>query len=196
MAHQGDDGLPSFIVGSQHQNISPASAGNDREVGMSKRLNILKASLAKKETRFNEQLKHHFDTVAQANGQPLNDKRNGRSTLNKWDKQSDALRALQESIQRTKDAIEREETKIANVSLVSLPTYIQQAIEDGLITQWRKHPRFFFVVGVSGGRIVLDEKTGTIGHRYLSKVKKDEYPIFRDVFNNLNRQCRELNKVA
>ncbi|RAY18588.1 hypothetical protein DP180_19435 [Enterobacter kobei] len=30
MAHQGDDGLPCFIVGSQHQSISPASAGNDR----------------------------------------------------------------------------------------------------------------------------------------------------------------------
>lgn len=163
---------------------------------MTARLEILKSSLAKKEARFDARLQDHFDTVAQANGQPLNDKRNGRATLNKWDKQSDALRSMQDSIQRTKDAIEREETKIANVSLVSLPTYIQQAIEDGLITQWRKHPRFFFVVGVSGGRIVLDEKTGTIGHRYLSKVKKDEYPIFRDVFNNLNRQCRELNKVA
>ena len=163
---------------------------------MSKRLDILKASLAKKESRFNERLQHHFDTVAQANGQPLNDKRNGRSTLNTWDKQSDALRASQESIQRTKDAIDREESKIACASMVSLPSYMQKAIDDGLISQWRKHPRFFFVVGVSGGRIVLDEKTGTIGHRYLSKVKKDEYPIFRDVFNNLNRQCRELNKVA
>lgn len=60
---------------------------------MSKRLGILKASLAKKEARFNERLQHHFDTVAQANGQPLNDKRNGRATLNKWDKQSDAQRS-------------------------------------------------------------------------------------------------------
>ena len=33
MAHQGDDGLPSFIVGSQRQSISPASAGNDRGSG-------------------------------------------------------------------------------------------------------------------------------------------------------------------
>ncbi|AUO64069.1 hypothetical protein WM46_04475 [Citrobacter freundii complex sp. CFNIH2] len=163
---------------------------------MSKRLDILKASLAKKEARFDERLQHHFDTVAQANGQPLNDKRNGRATLNKWDKQNDALRALQDSIQRTKDAIDREETKIALVSLVELPAYLQQAIDDGLITQWRKHPRFFFVVGVSGGRIVLNEDTGTIGHRYLNKVSKAEYPAFRDVFNKLNRQCRELNQVA
>ncbi|MBA4822467.1 hypothetical protein H2241_16070 [Pantoea ananatis] len=163
---------------------------------MTKRLEILKASLVKKEARFDERLQNHFDTVAQANGQPLNDKRNGRATLNKWDKQSDALRALQDSIQRTKEAIEREEAKIALASLVQLPPYIQQAIDDGLITQWRKHPRFFFVVGVSGGRIVLDEETGIIGHRYLNKVSKDEYPTFRDVFNKLNRQCRESQQAA
>lgn len=163
---------------------------------MTARLEILKASLAKKETRFDARLQAHFDTVAQANGQPLNDKRNGRATLNKWDKQSDALRALQDSIQRTKDAIEREETKIANASMVSLPWFIKQAIDDGLITQWRKFPRFFFVNGVSGGRIVLDEKTGGIAHRYLSKVPKDEYPIFRDVFNKLNKQCRESQQAA
>ncbi len=163
---------------------------------MASRLEILKASLVKKENRFNDQLQQHFDTVKQANGQPLNDKRNGRATLNKWDKQSDALRALQDSIQRTKDAIEREETKIANASMVSLPWFIKQAIDDGLITQWRKFPRFFFVNGVSGGRIVLDEKTGGIAHRYLSKVPKDEYPIFRDVFNKLNKQCRESQQAA
>lgn len=163
---------------------------------MSKRLEILKASLAKKEARFNDRLQNHFDTVSQANGQPLNDKRNGRATLNKWDKQSDGLRVLQDGIQRTKDAIEREETKIALVSLIELPAYLQQAIDDGLVTQWRKHPRFFFVVGVSGGRIVLEEDSGVICHRYLSKVSKDEYPIFRDVFNELNRQCRESQQAA
>lgn len=158
---------------------------------MATRLEILKASLVKKESRFNDRLQEHFNTVKQANGQPLNDKRNGRATLNKWDKQSDGLRTLQDSIQRTKDAIDREEAKIANVNTVNLPAFIKQAIDDGLITQWRKFPRFFFVNGVSGGRIVLDEKTGAIAHRYLSKVSKEEYPIFRDVFNKLNKQCRE-----
>ncbi|MGD8164778.1 hypothetical protein [Pantoea sp. FN0307] len=102
---------------------------------MSKRLEILKASLAKKETRFDERLQKHFETVAMTNGQPLNDKRNGRATLSKWDKQSDVLRALQDSIMRTKNATEREEKNIANACLVDLPAYIQQAIEDGLITQ-------------------------------------------------------------
>lgn len=136
---------------------------------MSNRLEILKSSLAKKEKVFNERLQNHFDTVKQANGQPLNDKRNGRATLNKWDRQSDALRNLESSIQRTKDAIEREEMKIALVESVDIPDFMLQAINDGRITQWRKHPRFFFVNGVKHGRIVLDEKTGIIAHRYLSK---------------------------
>lgn len=158
---------------------------------MSKRLEILRSSLAKKEARFNERLQNHFDTVKQANGQPLNDKRNGRATLNKWDKQSDALRTLESGIQRTKAAIEREEMKVASASSVSIPAFMQKAIADGLITQWRKFPRFFFVTGVKHGRIVLDEKTGLIAHRYLSKVSKEEYPLFRDAFNSLNKQSRE-----
>lgn len=163
---------------------------------MAARLEILKASLEKKEARFDAKIQEHFDTVAMANGQPLNDKRNGRATLNKWDKQNDSLRSLKDSIQRTKDAIEREETKIANSSLVAIPSYIKQAIDEGLITQWRKFPRFFFVNGVSGGRIVLDEKTGAIAHRYLSKVPKEEYQIFRDTFNKLNKQYRESQQAA
>lgn len=163
---------------------------------MAARLEILKASLAKKEARFDVKLQEHFDTVAMANGQPLNDKKNGRATLNKWDKQNESLRTLKDSIQRTKDAIEREELKIANASMVVIPPYIQQAIDEGLITQWRKFPRFFFVNGVSGGRIVLDEKTGSIAHRYLSKVTKEEYHIFRDVFNKLNKQYRESQQAA
>lgn len=163
---------------------------------MKSRIDILKTSLAKKEALFAERLQTHFDTVKQANGQPLNDKRNGRATLNKWDKQSDALRNLENGIQRTKDAIEREEMKIALSGSVNIPDFMQQAIDDGLISQWRRHPRFFFVNGVKHGRIVLDENTGMIAHRYLSKVAKDEYPIFRDVFNKLNKQCRESQQAA
>lgn len=163
---------------------------------MSRRLEILKASLAKKQTLFDQRLQQHFDTVKEANGQPLNDKRNGRTTLNKWDKQSDALRSLESSIQRTKDAIENEEMKIALAESVDIPDFMQKAIEEGLIIQWRKHPRFFFVNGVKHGRIVLNEETGTIGYRYLNRVSKEEYPTFRDVFNKLNQQSREYIKAA
>lgn len=162
---------------------------------MSRRLEILKASLAKKQALFGQRLQQHFDTVKEANGQPLNDKRNGRATLNKWDKQSEGLRNIENSIQRTKDAIEREEMKIALADSVTIPMYMQEAIDAGLITQWRKHPRFFFVNGVKHGRIVLNEEIGTIGYRYLNKVSKEEYPTFRDVFNKLNQQSREYIKA-
>lgn len=161
---------------------------------MTRKLEILKSSLEKKEEKFNEKLQSHFDTVKQANGQPLNDKRNGRATLDKWDKQSDALRNLEKSIQKTKDAIDREENKIALSESVTVPKYIRDAVEKGLITQWRKFPRFFFVVGVTGGRIVLDEETGMISHRYLSNVTKEEYPTFRDVFNSLNQQSKQQDR--
>ncbi|HDT4930515.1 TPA: hypothetical protein QHR04_004524 [Enterobacter kobei] len=163
---------------------------------MSRRLEILKASLAKKQTLFDQRLQQHFDTVKEANGQPLNDKRNGLATLNKWDKQSEGLRNIENSIQRTKNAIEREEMKIALSGSVTIPVYMQEAIDAGLITQWRKHPRFFFVNGVKHGRIVLNEEHGTIGYRYLNKVSKEEYPTFRDVFNKLNQQSREYIKAA
>ena len=163
---------------------------------MSRRLEILKASLAKKQTLFDQRLQEHFDTVKEANGQPLNDKRNGRATLNKWEKQSEGLRNIESSIHRTKDAIEREEMRIALAESVSIPVYMQEAIDEGLITQWRKHPRFFFVTGVKHGRIVLNEENGTIGYRYLNKVSKEEYPTFRDVFNKLNQQSREYIKAA
>ena len=54
---------------------------------MTKRLDILKNSLAKKEKEFDAKLQNHFDTVKLANGQPLNDKRNGRATINLWERQ-------------------------------------------------------------------------------------------------------------
>lgn len=163
---------------------------------MSRRLEILKASLAKKQALFDQRLQQHFDTVKEANGQPLNDKRNGRATLNKWEKQSEGLRNIERSIQRTKDAMEREEMRVALAESVSIPVYMQEAIDEGLITQWRKHPRFFFVTGVKHGRIVLNEETGTIGYRCLNKVSKEDYQTFRDVFNKLNQQSREYIKAA
>ena len=45
------------------------------------RLDILKASLEKKQAKFNRKLNEHFSDVKSANGQPLNDKRNGYSTM-------------------------------------------------------------------------------------------------------------------
>ncbi|MDR0219224.1 MAG: hypothetical protein LBI71_10130, partial [Enterobacteriaceae bacterium] len=70
-----------------------------------------------------------------------------------------------------------------------LPAYLENAIKEGLITQWRKFPRFFFVNGVKGGRIVLDEKTGTRSHRDITQTPKEDSPIFRDDYNSLFMQA-------
>lgn len=158
-------------------------ANSQMEIKMSKRLEILKASLIKKQAEFDRKLQDHFETVKQANGQPLNDKRNGRSALDKWERQNDGLRTLQEGINKTKEAIEREESLIANAGSFEIPECLRGLVESGRITQWRKHPRFFFVVGVEKARIVVTED-GKLAHRYAKDIPtKEQHAIFRDAYN-------------
>jgi len=153
----------------------------------SPRLEVLLNSLEKKEQEQSRRFDAHFADVSRANGQPLNDKRNGRATLTRWGKKDVSLRNHAESIEKTKAAIEREKGKIQHVNSVDLPAAITQALDAGEITQWRKNPRMFFVVGVDRGRICWDVKTQTLGHRYLSDVLKDQYPQFRDTFNKIRK---------
>lgn len=151
------------------------------------RIEVLKGSLAKKEALFDSKLQSHIDTVKQANGQPLNDKRNGQATLSKWEKQNDSLRTLKDSIEKTKQAIDREESKVAFVNSVELPEQIKALIDTGVVTQWRKHPTYFFVNGVDKARIVLMDN-GKIAHKFLTSIpNQEQYAIFRDVFNNLKK---------
>ena len=157
------------------------------ETASSPRLSILRNSLEKKEKELDERFGNHFRDVKRANGQPLNDKRNGGQTLRRWEKQGAAIRSQIESVEKTKAAIEREESTLSHVDSVEIPEALRQAIAAGELKQWRKHPRFFFVVGVDNGRIAWDEKTKTLGHRYLSQVPKEQYPKFRDTYNNLRR---------
>jgi hypothetical protein len=46
---------------------------------------------------------------------------------------------------------------------------------------------------VEGGRIVLDEQKGTISYHHLSKIPKEQFGTFRDVFNKLNQAIRDGN---
>ena len=150
---------------------------------MTKRLEILKSSLIKKQKLFDDKLDAHLTDVKSANGQPLNDKRNGYVTLNRWEKQEESLRNKLTSIEKTKNAIEREEDKIAHVESFNIPAYLQGFLDSGKIKQWRRHPRFFFVEGVDKARLCVMEN-GKIGHRYLSSIEcKEQYAIFRDVHN-------------
>ncbi|MDA3614741.1 hypothetical protein [Polluticaenibacter yanchengensis] len=155
---------------------------------MSKRLEILKQSLIKKEAQLSNRISAHFDTVKQANGQPLNDKRNGRATLNKWEKQNDAIRNLMTSIDKTKNAIDAEESKIACVNRVNsfIPVEIKALVESGDLIQWRKHPHTFFVDGVDKARIVWLEKKKQVAHKFTSQIgDKEQLSKFAKVYNAL-----------
>jgi len=155
---------------------------------MSKRLEILKGSLEKKKAAFQAKLDAHFADVRAGNGQPMNDKRNGRATMNRWDKQNDSLRNLQDEISKTEKAIEQEMSRVASCEDVksTLPAAILDRINDNTLTQWRKHPNFFFVVGVDKARIVWDAEGKFVSHRYVGEIKdKDQHVRFAQVFNAL-----------
>ena len=155
---------------------------------MSNKLEILKNSLSKKEQELERRFDVHFATVKEANCQPLNDKRNGKATLNKWERQNDAIRRAKESIEKTKRAIEFEEGKIAGVEHANgyIPKEILALVESGELIQWRKHPHTFFVVGVDKARIVWLEKTKQVAHKFVREIKDQEQRSkFVKVFNPL-----------
>ena len=161
---------------------------------MSKRLEILRTSLKKKESELDRRFTNHFDTVKQANGQPLNDKRNGQATLNKWERQNEGIRNQNAEIEKTKAAIEKEESKVSDVAYwhEKMPLVLTKLIDSGVLTQWRKHPRMMFVNGVEKARICFDDKTGVIGHRYISQIPtKEQYAIFRDTYNAINKEQKK-----
>lgn len=155
---------------------------------MSKRLEILQQSLLKKEKKFDDRLQEHFDTVKQSNGQPLNDKRNGAATTIRWDRQNDALRTMNKEIEKTKNAIEREEGKINGCEYIKtlLPEPICKLIDSGELIQWRKHPNIFFVPGVDKARIGWDLKKKFLYHNYVGSITdRDAHKKFADIFNSL-----------
>lgn len=160
---------------------------------MSNRLEILQKSLEKKQELFDSKLDSHIADVKSANGQPLGDKRNGPSTIRRWERQMDTLRGIDQSIKTTKRAIEKEEYKIAVVADMrdKLPAAIIEMVERGELNQWRKHPNSFFVPGVDRARIVWDIKRRFIGQRYFAEVTDmEQRKKFAEVFNAL---CRALN---
>ena len=163
----------------------------------SKRLAILEASLIKKEASLNDRFETHFASVKQANGQPLNDKRNGQATLDKWERQNEAIRNQQASIEKTKRAIEKERYKIIDVEHAkeTLPICILKMVESGKLTQWRKHPNTFFVEGVDKARICWDDKKKLIFTRYKDTITdKDVWKIFASTFNTLLKQIQDEQK--
>lgn len=153
-----------------------------------KKLTVLENSLQKKKKQFDDKLQNHINTVKQANGQPLNDKRNGQATLNKWAKQNDILRDLKESIEKTERAIQIEKNKIVGCELVKndLPAPILKMLENGRLIQWRKYPNTFFVKNVDKARIVWDKKKKVIAHKYSKQIiDKNQRSVFAKTYNEL-----------
>ena len=148
---------------------------------------ILKASLAKKQDRLNNMIQGHFDDVKAANGQPLNDKRNGAATFRRWNKQSGSISNQLAEVEKTKAALGREEWKNDNcqATLAVMPDFIKELVADGILKQWRKYPNMFFVDGIQRGRIIYDMKKGQILHRYYSEVPEADKLRFADVFNRI-----------
>ena len=155
---------------------------------MSGRLVVLQQSLAKKEAAFDAKLADHYSSVKATNGQPLNDKRNGAATMRRFESQNNALRSAKEGIERTKNAIERERSKIARVEIVAdtLPQPIKDRLADGTLQQWRKHPTTFFVAGVDKARIVVLDDGKVVAHRYVSSITDpDQRRTFARTFNDI-----------
>jgi len=165
------------------------------EKATSKRLQILENSLKKKEEKFNEKLSELYSDVKSANGQPLNDKSNGKSTMARWNKKDNALRTLNKEIERTKEAIEREQFKINRVETVNefIPAPILELVEKGVLNQWRKHPDRFFVEGVEKGRIIFDRKKGELLNQYYNSIPTQEQKEkFKKVFNTLKEELAKI----
>lgn len=159
------------------------------------RLDVLKKSLEKKEAEFARRISEHFADVKSANGQPLNDKRCGHATFKRWDKQNAIIARLQDSIEKTKEAMHREENKTRACESVNeaLPKPILDLVAAGVLSQWRKFPNTFFVNGGGKARIVYLGKN-KIAHKYLKNLTKEEFPIFRDTFNNLKRTLENITQ--
>lgn len=163
---------------------------------MSARMEVLQRSLERKQAAFDARLSAHFDAVRATNGQPLNDKRNGAATLRQWERQNDALRSAQASIEVTQAAIEREAATIERIAAVALPEAIQSRIDAGELSQWRKHPTTFFVTGVEKARIVL-RPDGQVAHRYARCITDPEQRrVFARVYNAIHAETTAPEAVA
>lgn len=161
---------------------------------MTKRLKILEASLIKKKAILDDKFERHFASVKQANGQPLNDKRNGQATLDKWDRQRESIINQKESIEKTERAIEIEKGKITDIEAAkeTFPKCILDMLESGQLIQWRKHPNTFFVKGVDRARIVWDNKKKLIFTRYKNLItEQDVWKIFATTFNALLKEIQK-----
>lgn len=155
------------------------------------KLEVLEGSLKKKEAILDQKIEAYIKDVKSANGQPLNDKKGGHKTMARWDKKNEVARTQKRSVEKTEDAIEYEKGLILGVSRANedLPEEILELVKSGVLTQWRKHPTTFFVVGVEKGRMYWDLKKGILSYKYYREIPDlEQRKLFAEVYNKLKQQ--------
>jgi len=160
---------------------------------MTKRLEILKKSLVKKTDKFDKKLEERYDLQRITNGQPMNDKRNGAAWFKKCEQKEESLRNINNEIEKTKRAIEKEDFKINHCenALDELPDFLNDFLTSGTLTQWRKFPNRFFVTGGGKARIIFetDKKTKKLklchSHYNRDNCTEEEGKVFKEVFNKI-----------
>ena len=159
-------------------------------VATTKRLEILTNSLAKKQAKLDARIAAQYARQAATNGQPLNDKRNGQSTINALEKGECSIFNQFDEIRKTEAAIKREAGKIEHCQnwMNEMPQIIKDMVASGEIIQWRKHPQYFFVKGVDKGRFSVQD--GRVFGRHLSEITADQYPLFQAATSKILRALK------
>lgn len=152
----------------------------------SKRLDRLLHSLEKKQVLADRSIEEHSREVRARMGQPFH--RSEASTLNRFRRQEQAIKNKLQEVKKTERAIEREKELIKRVHSTKLPNAINEAIQSGEITQWRKYPNRFFVKGVEKGRIIWDEQKGQLLNSHYSQIPEEQKPIFKKAFYDLKEK--------
>ncbi len=69
------------------------------------RLEIAQRALSKKQAQLDNAFNVHFNHVKQANGQPMNDKKNGLAWVSRMESTNDAIRSLQGEVARLTERV-------------------------------------------------------------------------------------------
>ena len=88
-----------------------------------------------------------------------------------------------------RQAIEREEGKLIGMARNKdlMPKEITDLIDNGILTQWGRHPHILFVSGVDKARIIWDNKKRVVMHKFVNSLKdKEQRKIFARVYNSLH----------
>jgi len=177
------------------QNSAPFSDSLETLIEKKTRLDILKNSLEKKKQVLDSRYDAYFEDVKRGNGQPMNDKRNGQATLNRWDRKSNSIRSAEEAIKVTEEAIIKHEYREKAIERTKsiLPAPLLDSLTSGDIRQWHRFPNYFFVKGVEKGRFFWDTKTKCIRLKYMSQIpNKEQKDLFISVVRQLDKDIRDL----